>query len=67
MVEDQDEDMSDDDDLYAAYEKEITTHGFDITPLGELGEEVTFLYCSCLLNFDTYEAAHISHLSIFAS
>ncbi|KAL7445525.1 hypothetical protein ACHAXM_011810 [Skeletonema potamos] len=30
------EDMDDDDDLYAAYEKEITTHGFDITPLGEL-------------------------------
>jgi pre-60S factor REI1 len=28
--------MDDDDDLYAAYEKEITTHGFDITPLGEL-------------------------------
>ena len=33
----EDEDMDDDnDDLYAAYEKEITTHGFDITPLGEL-------------------------------
>lgn len=25
-----------DDDLYAAYQEEIATHGFDITPLGEL-------------------------------
>ncbi|KAL7473561.1 hypothetical protein ACHAXS_014004 [Conticribra weissflogii] len=33
MEEDNDEG---DDDIYAAYQEEIATHGFDITPLGEL-------------------------------
>jgi pre-60S factor REI1 len=32
----EDGEQGDDDDLYAAYESEIATHGFDITPLGEL-------------------------------
>ena len=41
VSEDEDVDMEageddDDDDLYAAYQEEIATHGFDITPLGEL-------------------------------
>ncbi len=31
-----DEDKEDDDDLYDAYQKEISSRGFDITPLGEL-------------------------------
>jgi pre-60S factor REI1 len=34
--EDEDMDEEEDDDLYAAYQEEIATHGFDITPLGEL-------------------------------
>jgi pre-60S factor REI1 len=33
---DEDEDMEEEDDLYAAYQEEIASHGFDITPLGEL-------------------------------
>ncbi|KAL7490158.1 hypothetical protein ACHAW6_015891 [Cyclotella cf. meneghiniana] len=32
----EDDNMEEDDDLYAAYQEEIATHGFDITPLGEL-------------------------------
>ncbi|KAL3785862.1 hypothetical protein HJC23_008750 [Cyclotella cryptica] len=34
--ENDDDNMEEDDDLYAAYQEEIATHGFDITPLGEL-------------------------------
>eukprot|EP00956_Cyclotella_meneghiniana_P036817 scaffold130867_cov21-Cyclotella_meneghiniana.AAC.1 len=32
----QDNEEEDDDDMYAAYQEEIASHGFDITPLGEL-------------------------------
>ena len=34
--EDVDEEDDDDDDMYGAYKDEISKHGFDITPLGEL-------------------------------
>ena len=34
--DDMDEDNDDDEDDYQAYEAELRTHGFDITPLGEL-------------------------------
>ena len=33
---DTEEDEAEEDDIYAAYQEEIATHGFDITPLGEL-------------------------------
>ena len=32
----QNNEEDDDDDMYAAYQEEIASHGFDITPLGEL-------------------------------
>ena len=35
-MEQNDNDDEEDDDLYAAYQEEIASHGFDITPLGEL-------------------------------
>lgn len=33
---DSDEDMGEDDGIYAAYQEEISRHGFEISPLGEL-------------------------------
>jgi pre-60S factor REI1 len=33
---DSDEDMEEEDGIYAAYQDEINRHGFDVTPLGEL-------------------------------
>ena len=32
-MEQNDNDEEDEDDLYAAYQEEIASHGFDITPL----------------------------------